>query len=92
MTKQAIFTSEAIRRYSSAIVPYQKPRIFCAGVLLAFAAMFPMQALAGKVVNLTCDNGARVSIRELYSVSTHRYVLGDLIEVGMWGERFQGEP
>jgi len=66
--------------------------MFCALALLAFTAMFPTQALAGKVVNLTCDNGARVRIRELYSVSTHRYVLGDLIEVRIWGERFEGDP
>jgi len=59
---------------------------------LAFASLLPMPALAGRVVNLTCDNGARVEIRELYPESTHRYVLGDLIEVRMWGERYQGEP
>jgi hypothetical protein len=59
---------------------------------LALASMLPMPALAGRVVNLTCDNGARVQIRELYPQSTHRYVLGDLIEVRMWGERYEGEP
>ena len=59
---------------------------------LALASLLPMPALAGRVVNLICDNGARVEIRELYPESTHRYVLGDLIEVRMWGERYQGEP
>jgi hypothetical protein len=59
---------------------------------LALASLLPMPALAGRVVNLTCDNGARVQIRELYPQSTHGYVLGDLIEVRMWGERYQGEP
>jgi len=59
---------------------------------LALASLLPMPALAGRVVNLTCDNGARVQIRELYPQSTHRYVLGDLIEVRMWGERYEGEP
>jgi hypothetical protein len=59
---------------------------------VALASLFPMPALAGIVVNLTCDNGARVQIRELYPQSTHRYVLGDLIEVRMWGERYEGEP
>lgn len=90
--RKAIPHADAICRHSSFLFPQLMPWIFCAGTLLLSAAILPVQALAEKVVNLTCDNGARVHIRELYPVSTHRYVLGDLIEVRMWGERFEGQP
>lgn len=61
-------------------------------MLLAASAMLPSPSFANTVINLSCDNGGKVVIRELYSESTHRYPLGDLIEVRLRGERFQGEP
>ena len=91
MTKKVIPQADAIFRHSSFPTPQPMLRIFIAGALVVSAVILPIQALAEKVVNLTCDNGARVQIRELYPVSTHRYVLGDLIEVRMWGERFEGQ-
>jgi hypothetical protein len=63
-----------------------------AGGLLAMASVLPSPAIANRVINLICDNGGKVSIRELYDESTHRYSLGDLIEVRLEGERFEGEP
>ena len=60
-------------------------------VLLALAGV-PAPALAERVVKLSCDNGGKVVVRELYPESTHRYALGDLVEVRLWGERFNGKP
>lgn len=60
-------------------------------LLLAWSAVLPAPALANRVINLTCDNGGKVVVRELYPESTQRYVLGDLVEVRLWGERFTGK-
>ena len=43
------------------------------------------KVLAERVDKLNCDNGGKVVIRELYPQSSHRYVLGELMEVRLWG-------
>lgn len=93
MTKESANESDRFGRYSiSRITLGWMPRWLSAVGIMVLVNTGPMRSLAGRVIHLTCDNGAKVMIRELHPESTHRYVMGDLIEVRMWGERFQGEP